>query len=90
MGIIYAPAKDPGVDTEDLITTEIAAVMPKTHPLAKKRYIGVGDLPDEAFISLGATYAAGHDHRGGMPQSERVRAASSESKRVRRSPRASW
>ena len=54
MGMIYAPANDPGVDAEDLITSELACVMLKTHPLAKKRYIGVGDLPDEALISLGA------------------------------------
>jgi DNA-binding transcriptional LysR family regulator len=54
MGIIYAPANDPGLETEDLITTEIACVVPKTHPLAKKRYIGVEDLADEPFISLGA------------------------------------
>jgi DNA-binding transcriptional LysR family regulator len=59
MGIIYAPANDPGVDTEDLITTEIACVMPKTHPLAKKRYVDVGDLPGEAFISLGANTRLG-------------------------------
>ena len=63
MGIIYAPANDPGVDTEDLITTEIACVVLKTHPLARKRYIGVEDLPDEPFISLGAHTRLG-SHRG--------------------------
>ena len=59
MGMIYAPANDPGVDVEELITTEIACVVRKTHPLANKRYISAGDLPEEAFISLGPTTRLG-------------------------------
>lgn len=54
IGIIYAPADNPGVDAEDLITTEIACVMPKGHPLASKRAFRIGDLSSEAIISLGA------------------------------------
>ena len=63
MGIIYAPADDVGVDTEDLITTEIACAVLQTHPLAKKRYISVRDLPGEQFISLGGKHASGYADR---------------------------
>ncbi len=59
MGIIYAPADDAGVEAEDLVTTEIACVVLKTHPLAKKRHISVSDLPDEQFISLGVNTRLG-------------------------------
>lgn len=59
MGIIYAPADDPGVDAEDLITTEIAFAMQKSHRLAKKRALSVTDVPGEQFISLGSSTRLG-------------------------------
>lgn len=59
MGIIYAPADDPGVDAEDLITTEMAFVMQKTHPLAKKRSLSVSDVQGEPLISLGSSTRLG-------------------------------
>lgn len=59
MGIIYAPADDPGVEAEDLITSEIACVVKRDHPMARKRRISVSDLPDEQFISLGANTRLG-------------------------------
>lgn len=59
MGIIYAPANDSGVEAEDLIETEIACVMEKSHPLARKRRISAQDVPDEQFISLGANTRLG-------------------------------
>lgn len=59
MGIVYAPVADPGVDREDLVTTEIACAVLKGHPLAKKRHISVEDLSGESVISLGATTRLG-------------------------------
>ncbi len=72
IGIIYAPANDASVDAEELITTEIACVVPKAHPLAKKRQISIRDLPDEQFISLGASTRLGmlieaECRRAGLP-----------------------
>lgn len=59
MGMVYAPAADPGVDSEDLITTEIACVVLRKHPLARKRHISVDDLGGESVISLGAATRLG-------------------------------
>jgi len=59
VGMVYAPVVDPAVETEDLVSTEIACVVLKTHPLARKRQIGVEDLAGEAVISLGATTRLG-------------------------------
>jgi DNA-binding transcriptional LysR family regulator len=54
MGLVYAPILEPGVDAEDLATTEIACVVPKMHRLARKRNITVQDLTGESVISLGS------------------------------------
>lgn len=59
MGIVYAPVADPGVDAEELVVTEIACVVRKKHPLARKRHISAEDLGGESVISLGATTRLG-------------------------------
>jgi DNA-binding transcriptional LysR family regulator len=59
MGIVYAPVSDNGVDTEELVLTEIACVVPKKHPLARKRIIDAKDLEGLAVVSLGATTRIG-------------------------------
>ena len=59
MGIVYAPVADPGVDAQDLVTTEIACVVRKKHALARKRRISAADLAGESVISLGATTRLG-------------------------------
>ena len=59
MGIVYAPIVDGGVDAEDLVTTEIACVVPKKHPLARKRVIHAKDLDGLPVISLGSTTRIG-------------------------------
>ena len=53
LGVVYAPVVDRGVEAEDLATTEIACVVPKNHPLAKKRQVTAPDLAGESVISLG-------------------------------------
>jgi DNA-binding transcriptional LysR family regulator len=59
MGIVYAPVTDPGVDAEKLVVTEIACVVRKQHPLARKRHISAEDIASESVISLGATTRIG-------------------------------
>jgi len=59
MGIVYAPVADPAVDAEDLVVTEIACVVIKEHPLARKRRVSANDLDGESVISLGATTRLG-------------------------------
>src|SRR6185503_11604525 len=59
MGIVYAPVTDGGVELEDLVVTELACVVPKKHPLARKRLVKAEDLASHAVISLGATTRIG-------------------------------
>lgn len=59
MGIVYSPVADSAVEIEDLLQTEIACVVPKRHPLARKRSVGPEDLGQEAVISLGSTTRLG-------------------------------
>ena len=59
IGIVYAPIADNGVDSEPLMHTEMACVVPAGHALAKKRQIGPADLTPFAVISLGATTRLG-------------------------------
>lgn len=54
IGIVYAPVDDGGVDAEDLVATELACVVPKGHPLARRRAINAADLNGLTVISLGA------------------------------------
>lgn len=53
MGIVYAPVTDGGVEAEDLLVTELACVVRKNHPLAKRRLVRAEDLVGDAVISLG-------------------------------------
>jgi DNA-binding transcriptional LysR family regulator len=59
MGIVYAPVGDSGVEAEILLDTELACVIPKGHPLSRKRAIRVEDLGSQSVISLGATTRIG-------------------------------
>ena len=59
IGIVYAPIADNGVDSEPLMHTEMACVVPVGHALAKKHQIGPADLTPFAVISLGATTRLG-------------------------------
>lgn len=59
MGVVYATVADGAVESEDLVVTEMACVVPKKHPLAGKRVIKAGDLDGHLIISLGATTRIG-------------------------------
>ena len=59
MGIVYAPVTDGGVACEDLVTTELACVVPTKHRLARKQVIEMADLEGLPVISLGATTRIG-------------------------------
>lgn len=60
IGLVYAPVLDPSVEAEDLAITEIACVIPKTHPLAQKQQICAADLVGESVISLGPNTMLGN------------------------------
>jgi DNA-binding transcriptional LysR family regulator len=53
LGLVYAPIADPALDAEDLITTEMAVVLPRGHALARKPAVHAADLRDESVISTG-------------------------------------
>src|SRR5262245_19309274 len=53
MGLVYAPVADGALDAEDLITTEMAVVVPHDHPLARQAAVHARDLHDESVISTG-------------------------------------
>lgn len=59
LGIVYAPVVERGVDVEDLVVTELACVVPRAHPLARKRAIAAEDLVGLQVISLGAATRIG-------------------------------
>lgn len=59
MGIVYAPVIDGGVTAEELVVTELACVVPKGHPLARKRAVSAQDLQGESVISMGANTRIG-------------------------------
>ena len=53
LGLVYGPVAEPALDSEDLITTEMACVVPRDHALAKRSEIRAGDLSGESVISTG-------------------------------------
>lgn len=53
MGLVYAPVADAALDAEDLITTEMAVVVPRDHALARKAAVHARDLRGESVISTG-------------------------------------
>lgn len=59
MGLVYAPVTDGGIESEDLVVTELACVVPRKHPLARKRLIDAQDLEGHSVISLGSTTRIG-------------------------------
>jgi len=53
MGLVYAPVADGALDAEDLITSEMAVVVPHGHTLAQRQEVHARDLRDESVISTG-------------------------------------
>ena len=59
MGVVYGPIDDAGVESEELLASEIACVVPIGHALADKSHIDGADLAGEPVISLGVTTRLG-------------------------------
>jgi len=59
LGLVYAPVADGAVEAEDLVVTEIACVVPRRHPMARKRRVALQDLQGEPLISLGSATRIG-------------------------------
>lgn len=52
IGIAYGPVNAPGVEAEELLRSEIACVVPRRHPLARKRVVSAADLVDLPVVTL--------------------------------------
>ena len=83
MGLVYAPVADGALDAEDLITSEMAVVVPHGHALARQREVHARDLRDESVIStgpgtrLGALVEEACQREGETPPSIGIEASSS-------------
>jgi DNA-binding transcriptional LysR family regulator len=53
MGLVYAPVADGALEAEDLISSEMAVVVPHGHALAQQAAVHARDLRDESVISTG-------------------------------------
>lgn len=53
IGLVYAPVAESSLDAEDLLTTQMACVLPSTHVLARARVVRAADLAGESIISTG-------------------------------------
>lgn len=52
MGLVYGPVEEPGVEAEELASSEIACVVPLNHRLAAQRDVQASDLAGETVIAL--------------------------------------
>ena len=83
MGLVYAPVADGALDAEELITTEMAVVVPQDHALARQKDVHARDLRDESVIStgpgtrLGALVEEACQRDGEAPPSIGIEASSS-------------
>ena len=83
MGLVYAPVADGALDAEDLITSEMAVVVPHGHALARQEEVHARDLRDESVIStgpgtrLGALVEEACQREGETPPSIGIEASSS-------------
>ena len=83
MGLVYAPVADGALDAEDLITSEMAVVVPHGHALAQQAAVQARDLRDESVIStgpgtrLGALVEEACRREGETPPSIGIEASSS-------------
>ena len=58
-GLCYGPAQDPAIEAEVLRASEIAAIMPRTHPLASRDVVALDDLVGQDIITYGPNTAIG-------------------------------
>ena len=84
IGVAHVPQTPPGMRTEMLREEQRAIVLPRTHRLAGREGISVGEVLDETFIGFHPSVDPGwvgfwtlDDHRGGPPEhttADKVRA----------------
>lgn len=58
-GLCYAPARDPAVETEELKSSPIAAILPRSHPLARLDTVPIEALSDKDIITYASHTAIG-------------------------------
>ncbi len=58
-GLCYGPARDPAIEAEVLEASEIACIMPRTHPLASRDVVTIDDLAGQDIITYGPHTAIG-------------------------------
>ena len=58
-GLCYGPAQDPAIEAELLNASEIACIMPATHPLAGHDEIAIEELAGQDIITYGPHTAIG-------------------------------
>ena len=58
-GLCYAPSRDPAIEAEELHCSEIAAIMPRTHPLARLDAIPIEALSGREIITYAPHTAIG-------------------------------
>lgn len=58
-GLCYAPARDPAIEAEEMKSSEIAAIMPRTHPLARLDKVPIEALDGQEIITYAPHTAIG-------------------------------
>ena len=58
-GLCYAPARDPAIETEELKMSPIAAIMPRSHPLARLETVPIEALAGQDIITYAPHTAIG-------------------------------
>ena len=58
-GLCYAPARDPAIEVEELSSSEVAAILPRAHPLARLETIPVEALAGQEIITYAPHTAVG-------------------------------
>ena len=76
-GLCYAPARDPAIEAELLRTTEIACILPRSHPLARLDAVPIEALSGKDIITYAPHTAIGKPveeafHKAGVELNRRI------------------
>ena len=58
-GLCYAPARDPAIETEELASSPVAAILPRSHPLARLETVPIEALSGQDIITYASHTAIG-------------------------------
>ncbi len=58
-GLCFAPARDPAIETEELKLSPIAAILPRSHPLARLSVVPIEALAGQEIITYASHTAIG-------------------------------